>query len=81
MPNNNGQGPRGEGPRTGRGMGRCSVGENYGQGGRANRGRGFGSQFFQGLKGDDKKKALQEEALSLKDDLENIEKELANLDS
>lgn len=47
MPNFNRTGPRGQGPMTGRGMGRCGNGNghgiNFGQG------RGFGRGFGKGL--------------------------------
>ncbi len=43
MPFNNGTGPNGQGPRTGRGMGNCNgqgSGRGFGQG----QGRGFGNR-------------------------------------
>jgi len=41
MPNKNGTGPEGKGPRTGRGLGPCGDGTIRGRG----RGRGLGSKL------------------------------------
>ena len=51
MPNRDGTGPAGQGPRTGRGAGNCAghggAGRFGGRGlGRGRRGRGFGSRFW-----------------------------------
>lgn len=42
MPNMNGTGPRGEGPKTGRGMGKCSGASNAQPATTANENRGLG---------------------------------------
>ena len=83
MPRLDGTGPRGQGLRTGRGMGNCSGAGGAGQGFGLGRGagRGFG-RFCLGCpfcgnqevtKGDRKKILLEEKEL--------IEKELSNLES
>ena len=88
MPRLDGTGPRGQGPRTGRGMGNCpgiggtgrGFGLGRGMGWGMGRGWGFGPACFgcplcgnQSLTKEDQKKILLEEK-----DL--IEKELANLE-
>jgi hypothetical protein len=48
MPNKNGMGPEGKGPKTGRGLGPCS-GDNS-QGNVNGKGRGVGRQHGRGLR-------------------------------
>lgn len=48
MPQLDGTGPRGEGPRTGRGMGNCPEGKNDRPVRGRNRGCGLGRRFAQG---------------------------------
>ena len=76
MPKYDKTGPAGAGPRTGRGMGSCSDGNAQGGGffGRCC-GRGFGG--FRRMSNEDRKEMLKEEAVYLKEDLEAVEKELA----
>ena len=83
MPRLDGTGPRGQGSRTGRGMGNCSgmggAGQGFGLG--RGTGRGFGRFCLgcpfcgnQEVTKEDRKKILLEEK-------ELIEKELSNLES
>jgi len=44
MPNRNGTGPEGKGPRTGRGLGPCGEGQAN-----ATRGQGFGRSMARGM--------------------------------
>ena len=60
MPGFNGMGPRGNGPQTGRGNGRCGNGQN--------RGQGFGQNAPQSS--DDLKKEIK----TLQDRIEKLEK-------
>jgi hypothetical protein len=47
MPNRDGTGPEGKGPKTGRQMGNCKGAQPIGIGPRGNgRGRGFGRRFI-----------------------------------
>jgi hypothetical protein len=69
MPNLNGTGPAGQGPRTGRGLGPC--------GGGIRRGGGFGRRYANGVRAlskEEQKKILSKEK-------EKIEKELADLEN
>ena len=76
MPNFNGRGPRGEGPMTGRGMGRCNGGQvsrGFGRG----QGRGFGfRRFFSQKEEVEDLKSYQED---LKAELKVVEKELKDV--
>ena len=51
MPFQDGTGPQGQGPRTGRGMGNCSGQGGTGRGFGRGRGRGAGRGFGRGLGG------------------------------
>jgi uncharacterized protein DUF5320 len=80
MPAGDGTGPTGQGPMTGRGMGSCNCmplcGCGYGR--RFGRPRGL-ARFF-GYKGpqteEEYKKSLEDFRDSLKEELEEVEKEL-----
>lgn len=74
MPNFDGMGPRGEGPMTGRGMGRCGTGTGRGLG--RGQGRGFGfRRFFSQKEEVEDLKTYQED---LKAELKAVEEELKN---
>ena len=76
MPRRDGTGPMGLGSRTGRGMGPCCGG--YGSGGGYGMGMGYGRTGR--MSKEDKKEMLKEESQYLKEDLDAIEKELAELE-
>ncbi|MFA5155122.1 MAG: DUF5320 domain-containing protein [Patescibacteria group bacterium] len=78
MPNMNGTGPMGQGPQTGRGMGRCASGERMFWCGRRMMGRGG---FKLSLSSEDQLKALDEEEKALLSDLEAVKKEKEALKS
>lgn len=90
MPKLDGTGPQGQGPMTGRGMGKCAGAQplyyGLGQGRRmgANRGRKIGlgrlGWFGAGLDKVDQKEVLKEEKDALKKELELVEKELKDLE-
>jgi len=78
MPTFDGTGPQGAGPMTGRGMGRCGKGMGrgfgfgFGRGGRRGLGRFFGGgQAWSKTDLEDYKKALKEE-------MEDVDKELTD---
>lgn len=82
MPNKDGTGPTGMGPKTGRGFGPCCTnmpffGGGFGRG----KNRGFGR--FMNWPTDDKaqKQMLENYKKALQEELEDTDKELANLDS
>ncbi len=82
MPNLNGTGPRGIGPRTGRGMGNCAPGNNrrfgFGRGYGAGRGR---ARFFnppQAIE-QEEKQILQDELKALREETKQIESRLEEL--
>lgn len=72
MPNFNGQGPRGEGPMTGRGMGRCGSERGYSRGQGCGRGFGF-RRFFSQKEEVEDLKAYQED---LKAELKAVEERM-----
>jgi len=73
MPNFNGTGPRGAGPMTGRGMGRCNGGQ-AGRGFGRGQGRGFGfRRFFSQKEEVEDLKTYQEE---LKAELKAVEEKM-----
>ncbi len=88
MPKFDQTGPQGTGPMTGRGLGPCGMGMGWRQGG----GRGFGQgqgqgrglcRYFWGNQPQDpaaRKLALEEYRDALKEELEDLETELASLD-
>lgn len=82
MPFRNRMGPRGLGPRTGKGMGPCGSGYGPGLGW----GRGYGRTMcgwfyreYQNMNKEEKEKILKEELKDLKNEIEMIEKELDQL--
>lgn len=76
MPNFDGTGPGGQGPRTGRGFGPCGFGLGWRR--RFGAGRGMG-RYFGGWNwpqnADDQKKALTEYKKALEEELEDVKKE------
>lgn len=78
MPRMNGTGPTGQGPQTGRGMGRCPAGERMFWCGRRMIGRGG---FTTTLSSEDQLKALDEEEKALLIDLEAVKAEKMALKS
>ena len=74
MPNLDGTGPKGQGPRTGRGFGLCGNGVGRGFGcGRCGCGRGFGFRRFFSRKND--LATLEEQEKMLVEELDAIRKE------
>ncbi len=72
MPNLDGTGPQGKGPMTGRGMGTCGKG----------RGQGFGRRMVRCCDRIDKnptKNDLEAYVSNLKKELEDVEKEIAEM--
>ena len=77
MPNKDGTGPLGEGPRTGRGLGPCEAGTGIRRG--LGAGRGFGNRrqnFDQTEISEDKIDKLEEENTELKKELKKIKENL-----
>lgn len=78
MPRQDGTGPLGQGPRTGRGLGRCNNGM------RRRFGRGFDREFgFRrkvSLTKDEEKKILEAELKELDLDKQDIEKKLKEME-
>ena len=87
MPRFDGTGPSGMGPMTGRGLGPCVMGVGFrrgrGMGGRGfGRGYGYGCPFYQPtqvLTKEEQKGLLEEETKALKEEIEEVEKELKGL--
>jgi hypothetical protein len=77
MPGFDRTGPRGLGPRTGRGMGPCGDGYGYGGGYGGGFGRGFGGRRF--LTRKEEKESLEEETEALEQELKAIKERLAEL--
>ncbi len=78
MPRMNGTGPMGQGPQTGREMGRCASGERMFWCGRRMMGRGG---FKLSLSPEDQLKALNEEEKALLSELEAVKTEKEALKS
>ena len=79
MPAQNGSGPFGMGPKTGRGFGPCGLGLGWRK--RFGMGRGMGRYFgwsWPQTK-DDQKKALVDYRKALEEELEDVKKEEDNL--
>ena len=75
MPNLNGTGPMGQGPRTGRGMGNCGGAKNVARGG-----FGLGRRFGGGARfSQNNSQSLEDEEKSLLEELEVVKKEKENL--
>lgn len=79
MPNFDGTGPQGLGPRTGRGFGPCGLGLGWRR--RFGRGRGLGRYFSWNWPESKKDKidALTEYKKALEEELEDVKKEEAQL--
>lgn len=77
MPGFDGTGPRGLGPRAGRGMGRCEGKGGQQEGAAGGFGRGFGCTFT----GAEDQLTVNENLEILKRRKENIEKAIAALES
>ena len=82
MPAQNGTGPNGQGPMTGRGLGPCGGGMRRGFG------RGFGmglgrarcpAKFIAGFSKDEEKKILEAELKDLEVEKQDIEKRLKEM--
>ncbi len=73
MPRFDRTGPRGMGPRTGRGMGPCGDGYGYGGG----FGRGFGGRQFFSRK--EESEILEDEVEDLENEMKAIKERLAEL--
>jgi len=86
MPAQDGTGPTGAGPRTGRGFGQCSIlNRNMGFGGRKGIGMGRGLGRYFGCPRwpqtkEEQLKALSEYKKAIKEELEDIETEEKELD-
>jgi len=88
MPYFNGTGPQGKRPHTGRGMGPCSDKESQsapkGFLGRLglgrNRGAGLGTGRRQAPQAQNQRQALEQRAAALKQELDNIEEDLKEME-
>ena len=86
MPGQDGTGPLGQGPMTGRGLGRCGngiqrrSGRGFGQGFGNGFGRGFGFRRQVSLTKDEEKKILESELKELDLDKQEIEKRLKEIE-
>ena len=80
MPAFDGTGPFGWGPMTGRGFGSC-AGWGYGRGRGFGKGRGLGRLFGWGYSStkQDRKEMLKDYQGALREELEDVEKELKDL--
>jgi len=79
MPNQDGTGPQGKGPMTGRGMGRCGGGQGRGKG----MGKGFGRRMVRCCDQVDQtptKQDLEDYRNNLKKELAEVEKEIGLVD-
>ena len=74
MPAQDGTGPLGQGPLTGRGMGPC--GRGFGRGFRRGFGRGFGRNQPLSLTKDQERKILEAELAEIEAEKAEIEKQL-----
>jgi hypothetical protein len=75
MPRQDKTGPMGAGPMTGRGMGSCGSGNGRGRG----YGMGLGRRSPSPVTEEEKKTTLEKEAQYLKEDLNEVEKEIDSL--
>jgi len=83
MPRQNGTGPMGTGPMSGRGMGPCGKGSGSGLG----IGRGYGRAMcgwfyrkYQAMSKDERKDLLKSEIEDLKQEMQMVEEELKGLE-
>lgn len=81
MPNLDKTGPQGNGPMTGRGMGNCQGGRRMGGCCGRGYGRGLGRYFgWNKPQTEEEKRAdIEEYKKSLQEEMEDVEKELANM--
>lgn len=78
MPGQDGTGPMGQGPMTGRGLGPCGLGwRRWGQGGGRGLGRLFG--WRQPQTKQDQAQALKDYLEALKEEAEDVQKKLEEL--
>jgi len=77
MPQLDKTGPRGQGPRTGRGLGPCGAGMGWGRMCGWSRGYGFGRRKF--ISSKNEMAAIQEEEKILEDELAAVREEMAAL--
>ena len=84
MPNMDKTGPRGVGPKTGRGMGSCGAGHGSGLG----LGRGYGRMMcgwvwkkYQSMPESERKEILKQEIKDLEDEKKTIEEELSAMEN
>ncbi len=85
MPKMDKTGPTGAGPMTGRGIGPCGAGTNYGSG--LGRGRGYGRVMcgwfwrkYQAMNPEERKELLKSEIKDLKQEQEIVREELKELE-
>ena len=82
MPALNGTGPRGQGSRTGRGLGYCPPGYGRGYGlGYRRFGRGWGWPFYDEPTAKEEKEILTEELKGLREEMKEMEVRLEELKS
>ena len=85
MPAFDGTGPQGQGPMTGRGFGPCGRGNRFGMGMGFGRGRGYGrglGRYFgwnSPQTKEEKVESIQAYKKALQEEMEDAEKELADL--
>ncbi|MFO7872041.1 MAG: DUF5320 domain-containing protein [Candidatus Undinarchaeales archaeon] len=83
MPGFNRTGPRGEGPRTGRGLGPCGAGYKCRRGFRQGYRRRSGRRFYGApapLTKKEEKEALTEEKKAIEEELKAVEKRIRELE-
>ncbi len=81
MPNFDQTGPQGQGPKTGQGLGLCGGGRRMGFGRGCGFGRGLGRYFGWNTPQtkEEKVKAMQDYKKALEEELEETQKQLADL--
>lgn len=83
MPNLDKTGPQGQGPMTGRGMGRCGkgIGQKFGHCCGGHHGRGLGRYYGwnEPQTDEEKRKDLEDYKKALKEEMEDVEKELSSV--
>jgi hypothetical protein len=79
MPGQDGTGPLGYGPRTGRGLGPCGLGLGFGRRMRANRGLGRYCRLPYPQTKEEEMKVLKEYRQALEEELEDVKKEEEDL--
>jgi hypothetical protein len=76
MPRFDGTGPRGQGPRTGRGLGSCGYGMGYGRGSGRGWGLGYGRGWGYGVPWSYRQPTTTEERAMVQDDIAALKEEL-----